>query len=55
MSKPEMRKRLTALSFPEKVKILGKLRDRSRAIAASRAGLRSLEVDASKHDSQRPK
>ncbi len=38
MSKREMRKRLAALSFSEKVKILEKLRDRSLALAAS--GLR---------------
>ena len=36
--KQEMRKRLSALSFTEKVKILEKLRDRELAIAA--AGLR---------------
>jgi hypothetical protein len=35
MSKQEMRKRLAALSFSEKVKILEKLRDRSLAFAAS--------------------
>ena len=38
MSKQEMRKRLAALSFTEKVRILEKLRDRSVALAAS--GLR---------------
>jgi hypothetical protein len=38
MSKQEMRKRLAALSFSEKVKLLEKLRDRSLALAAS--GLR---------------
>lgn len=38
MSKQEMRKRLAALSFSEKVKILEKLRGRSLALAAS--GLR---------------
>lgn len=38
MSKKDMRKRLAALSFSEKVKILEKLRDRSIALAAS--GLR---------------
>ncbi len=38
MNKQEMRKRLAALSFSEKVKILEKLRDRSHALAA--AGLR---------------
>jgi hypothetical protein len=39
MGKKEMRKRLAALSFSEKIKILEKLRDRSLALAAS--GLRS--------------
>jgi len=39
MSRPEMRKKLASLSFSEKIKILEKLRDRSRAIAAS--GLRT--------------
>ena len=53
MSKPELRKRLAALSFSEKIKILEKLRDRSRAIAASRAKLRSPEADASKPASAR--
>jgi hypothetical protein len=38
MSKPKLRTRLAALSFSEKVKILEKLRERSRAIAA--CGLR---------------
>jgi hypothetical protein len=38
MSKPGMRKRLTSLSFSEKIKILEKLRQRSETIAAS--GLR---------------
>ncbi len=42
--KKEMRKRLTALTFSEKIKILEKLRDRDRTIAAS--GLRK----AAKHD-----
>ena len=37
-SKQEMRKRLAALSFSEKIKILEKLRDRSLILAAS--GLR---------------
>jgi len=41
MSKPEIRKRLAALSFSEKIKILRKLRDRSLAIAASRRKLTS--------------
>ena len=35
-SKQARRKRLASLSFSEKVKILEKLRDRSKAIAASR-------------------
>ena len=38
MSKKETRKRLAALSFSDKIKILEKLRKRSLAIAAS--GLR---------------
>ena len=38
MSKPNMRARLTALSFTEKIKILEKLKDRNEKIAAS--GLR---------------
>jgi hypothetical protein len=38
MDKQDRRKRLAALSFSEKVKILEKLRDRGYAIAAS--GLR---------------
>jgi hypothetical protein len=38
MDKSKMRARLTALSFSEKIKILEKLRDREKAIAAS--GLR---------------
>jgi hypothetical protein len=42
--KERMRKRLAALSFTEKIKILEKLRDRERAIAA--AGLRKK---ATKH------
>jgi hypothetical protein len=41
MNKQEMRKRLAALSFSEKVKILEKLRDRSLVLAAS--GLRRGE------------
>jgi hypothetical protein len=50
MSKPELRKQLAALSFSEKIKILEKLRERSRAIAASRAQLRSSEADAPRPD-----
>lgn len=38
LGKQRMRKRLAALSFSEKIKILEKLRDREKAIAA--AGLR---------------
>jgi hypothetical protein len=38
MSKPKLRARLASLSFSEKIKILEKLRDRDKAIAAS--GLR---------------
>jgi hypothetical protein len=38
MDKSKMRSRLASLSFTEKVKILEKLRDRDKAIAA--AGLR---------------
>jgi hypothetical protein len=54
MSKPELRKQLAALSFSEKIKILEKLRDRSRAIAASRTRLGLAEADASRPDSTRP-
>jgi hypothetical protein len=46
MSKPEMRKKLAALSFSEKIKILEKLRHRSLAIAAS--GLRPNKTKSSK-------
>jgi hypothetical protein len=38
----ERRKRLVSLPFSEKIKILEKLRDRDRAIAAS--GLRKMKV-----------
>jgi hypothetical protein len=38
MSKPKLSARMAALSFTEKIKILEKLRDREKAIAAS--GLR---------------
>jgi hypothetical protein len=38
----ERRKRLASLPFPEKLKILAKLRDRNRVIAAS--GLREMKV-----------
>lgn len=36
MGKQEMRKKLAALSFSEKVKVLEKLRDRSLAFAEAR-------------------
>jgi hypothetical protein len=49
MSKREMRKRLAALSFSEKVKILEKLRDRSLALA--RSGLRQKAAGG---DSDKP-
>jgi len=42
MSKPKMRVRLASLSFSEKIKILEKLRDRSKKIAAS--GLRNTKA-----------
>jgi hypothetical protein len=48
MSKQEMRKRLAALSFSEKVKILEKLRDRSLALAAS--GLRRKSAGSNKNN-----
>jgi hypothetical protein len=43
MSKPKLRARLTALSFSEKVKILEKLRDRDKAIAASELKRKPVE------------
>ncbi len=43
MSKPELQKKLAALSLSEKIKILEKLRRRSLAIAAS--GLRPNKTD----------
>lgn len=49
MGKDEMRKRLASLSFTEKIKILEKLRDRSRMLAAS--GLRQT----SSSNKQRPR
>ena len=42
MSKPKLQARMKSLNFDEKMKILEKLRDRSRAIAAS--GLRGRSV-----------
>ena len=51
MNKSKMRARLASLSFSEKIKILEKLRDRDRAIAAS--GLRrKAEPDARKKADQ---
>ncbi|MGA8762321.1 MAG: hypothetical protein WB562_05470 [Candidatus Sulfotelmatobacter sp.] len=45
MSKKEMRKRLAALPFAEKVRILEKLRDRSLAIAKVRSQRNPDEPD----------
>jgi hypothetical protein len=50
MSKQQMRKRLAALSFSEKVKILEKLRDRSLAFAASGLRQKSAENASKKVD-----
>jgi hypothetical protein len=47
MSKQEMRKRLAALSFSEKVRILEKLRDRSLALAASGLKQKSAKMSGS--------
>ena len=52
MSNQEMRKRLAALSFSEKVKILEKLRDRSLALAAS--GLRRKKAPDSVDKGAKP-
>jgi hypothetical protein len=46
MDKSKMRARLASLSFSEKIKILEKLRDRSKAIVAS--GLRRNAASARK-------
>ncbi len=43
MSRPKLQARMRALSFDEKIKVLEKLRDRSRAIAAT--GLREKAAD----------
>lgn len=48
--KPKLHARQTALSFSEKIKILKKLRDRERAIAA--AGLRKNVMNADSSGSQ---
>ena len=50
MSKQKMRARQAALSFSEKIKILEKLRDRDRAIAAS--GLRG-EIHATENSQKK--
>lgn len=47
MSKPKLQARMRALSFDEKVKVLEKLRDRDRAIAAS--GLRKSRANDDKN------
>ncbi|MBZ5571639.1 MAG: hypothetical protein LAO09_07155 [Acidobacteriia bacterium] len=47
MSRPKLQARMRALSFDEKIKILEKLRDRDKAIAAS--GLKRKAVQASKN------
>jgi hypothetical protein len=46
MDKSKMRSKLAGLSFTEKIKILEKLRDRDKAIAA--AGLRRKPLDKNK-------
>jgi hypothetical protein len=54
MSKKEMRTRLAALTFTEKIKILERLRDRSLAFAAS--GMRRKTTGSpakSENDKQR--
>jgi hypothetical protein len=53
MSKPELLNRFAALSFSEKVRILEKLRGRSRAIVANRLRWRSPGSDAPKLDVNR--
>lgn len=45
MSKPEMRSRLAALSFSEKIKVLEKLRDRSLSLAVVRVFIQSRPND----------
>jgi len=52
MSKSKLRARLRSLSFPEKVKILEKLRDRDRAIAAS--GLRATRANNAEKETSLP-
>ena len=47
MSTPELRRRLAALNFSEKIKILEKLRARSLAIAAARSKMHPPGSDVS--------
>lgn len=51
MSKPKMRERHAALSFTEKIRMLERLRDRDRAIAAS--GLRGKAGRAANNSAAR--
>ena len=48
MSKPKLQARMTSLSFSEKIKILEKLRDREKVIAAS--GLRKQTRNKGKQE-----
>jgi len=48
MSKPKLQARLASLSFWEKIKILEKLRDREKAIAASGLRKNVLKQDDNK-------
>jgi hypothetical protein len=48
MSKPKLQAKLAALSFSEKIKILEKLRDREKAIAASGLRRKANAVKTSK-------
>ncbi|HUO27285.1 MAG TPA: hypothetical protein VMU61_16575 [Candidatus Aquilonibacter sp.] len=50
MSKPKLQARMAKLSFTEKIKILEKLRDREKAIAA--AGLRRKPPKANAADEE---
>lgn len=50
MTKPKLQARLVSLSFTEKIKILEKLRDREKAIAA--AGLRQESSAQSRRKKQ---
>jgi hypothetical protein len=44
-SKRRMRRQLAVLPFPDKIKLLEKLRDRSQSIAASPLGRRARRQD----------